>query len=43
MDAAILPFLFQTAHFTGEILRHNVRVIIIDTDTGTLWTQTATV
>ena len=40
MDAAInLPLL--PANFIGLILRHNVGVIILDTDT--LWTQTVTV
>ena len=32
---------FQTASLIGRILRHNVGMIILDTDT--LWTQTATV
>ena len=39
VDAAILPLLFQTAHFTGVILRHNVRVIILDTDTGAAFSK----
>ena len=37
---AITSVSFQTAHLIGLILRHNVGVIILDTDT--LWTQTAT-
>ena len=43
MDAAICHYFrfFSTANLIGLILRHNVGVIILDTDT--LWTQTATV
>ena len=38
---AITSASLQTANLIGLILRHNVGVIILDTDT--LWTQTATV
>ena len=42
IDLPLLSFLFkQLIWFNGLILRHNVGVIILDTDT--LWIQTATV
>ena len=38
---AITSVSFQTANLIGLLLRHNVGVIFLETDT--LWTQTATV